>query len=51
MFDCHCDLLTYIYVNRNNITKIKKVCNSIYNKDNIKGAIFNLFYMSKQEME
>ena len=51
MFDCHCDLLTYIYVNRNNISKIKKVCNSIYNKDNINGAIFNLFYMSKQEMK
>lgn len=51
MFDCHCDLLTYIYTNRNNIEKIKKVCNTIYNKENINGAIFNLFFMSEQEMK
>lgn len=51
MFDCHCDLLTYIYMNRNDVEKIKKICNSIYNNKNIKGAIFNLFFMSKQEMQ
>lgn len=51
MFDCHCDLLTYIYTNRNNIEKIKNVCNTIYNRENINGAIFNLFFMSKQEMK
>lgn len=51
MFDCHCDLLTYIYTNRNNIEKIKDVCNTIYNKENINGAIFNLFFMNKQEMK
>ena len=51
MFDLHCDLLTYIYINRNNIEKIKKICNSIYNEKNINRAIFNLFFMSKQEMK
>lgn len=51
MFDCHCDLLTYIYTNKNNIEKIKKVCNTIYNKENINGAIFNLFFMNEQEMK
>ena len=51
MFDCHCDLLTYIYTNRKNIGKIKRVCNTIYNKENINGAIFNLFFMSEQEMK
>ena len=51
MFDCHCDLLTYIYTNRKNVEKIKKVCNTIYNKENINGAIFNLFFMSEQEMK
>ena len=51
MFDCHCDLLTYIYTNRKDIEKIKKICNIIYNKENINGAIFNLFFMSEQEMK
>lgn len=51
MFDCHCDLLTYIYINRNNIPKIKKTINIIYNKKNITGAIFNLFFMSPEEMK
>lgn len=51
MFDCHCDLLTYIYVNRNNIKKIKEKCKLIYNKNNIIGAIFNLFFMSEEEMK
>lgn len=50
MFDCHCDLLTYIYINRNNIEKIKEIINSIYNKNNINGAIFNLFFMNEKQM-
>lgn len=49
MFDCHYDLLTYIYSNRDNIPEIKKHCNNIFN-NNITGGIFNLFYMSPQEM-
>lgn len=51
MFDCHADLLTYVYINRNDIQKIRKVCYKIYNEKNINGAIFNLFFMSEIEME
>jgi len=50
MFDLHYDLLTYIYMNKNNLKKVKKYCEKIF-KDNIVGGIFNLFYMSPQEME
>ena len=50
MFDCHYDLLTYIYMNRNNLGKVKKHCKKIF-KNNIKGGIFNLFYMSPREMK
>lgn len=50
MFDLHYDLLTYIYINRNDIKKIKKHCKNIF-KNNLTGGIFNLFYMSKQEMQ
>ncbi len=50
MFDCHYDLLTYIYVNRNNLKEVKRYCKKIF-KDNITGGIFNLFYMSPQEMK
>lgn len=50
MFDLHYDLLTYIYINRNNINIIKKHCKKIF-KNNITGGIFNLFYMTKKEMK
>ena len=50
MYDLHYDLLTYIYMNRNNINKVKRHCKRIF-KNNITGGIFNLFYMSKQEMK
>lgn len=50
MFDCHYDLLTYIYMNKNNLKGVKKHCKKIF-KDNIIGGIFNLFYMSLQEMK
>ena len=50
MFDCHYDLLTYIYINRENLNKVKKHCNKIF-KNNITGGIFNLFYMSPKEMK
>lgn len=49
MYDCHYDLLTYIYINRHNLREVKEHCNKIF-KDNIEGGIFNLFYMSHQEM-
>lgn len=50
MYDCHYDLLTYIYIKKNNLKTVKEHCNKIF-KNNIKGGIFNLFYMSEQEME
>lgn len=50
MFDFHYDLLSYIYMNKNNIKKIKRHCNKIF-KNNITGGIFNLFYMTKEEMK
>lgn len=50
MFDCHYDLLTYIYMNKNNLKEVKKHLKKIF-KDNITGGIFNLFYMSYVEME
>ena len=50
MYDCHYDLLTYIFMNRNNLEKVKKHCEEIF-RNNIEGGIFNLFYMSKEEMQ
>lgn len=50
MYDCHYDLLTYIYINRNDLKEVKDYCQKIF-KNNIKGGIFNLFYMSEQEMQ
>ena len=50
MFDCHYDLLTYIYMNRKRLSKVKKHCNKIF-KNNITGGVFNLFYMSPREMK
>ena len=50
MFDLHYDLLTYIYMSKNNLKKVKKYCEKIFN-DNIIGGIFNLFYMSSKEMK
>ena len=50
MFDCHYDLLTYIYMNKNDLRKEKKYCNKIF-KNNISGGIFNLFYMTPEQMK
>lgn len=50
MFDCHYDLLTYVYINRDNLKEVKKHCKKIF-KNNITGGIFNLFYMSPIEMK
>ena len=50
MFDCHNDLLTYIYQKRNNVKFLQEYCSNIYNSNNITGAIFNLFFMSPEEM-
>lgn len=51
MFDCHYDLLTHIYMKKNDISYIKNYCKKVYRKDNITGGIFNLFYMSPEEMK
>ena len=50
MFDCHYDLLTYIYMNRKNLNEVISHCRKIFD-NNIKGGIFNLFYMSCNEMK
>ena len=50
MFDCHYDLLTYIYMNRRNLRPVISHCRKIFN-NNITGGIFNLFYMSEKEMQ
>ena len=50
MFDLHYDLLTYIYMNKNNLKEVKEHSEKIF-KDNITGGIFNLFYMSPKEMK
>ncbi len=50
MYDLHYDLLTYILMNKNNLSKVKKHCEEIF-KNNIRGGIFNLFYMSPKEMK
>ncbi len=50
MFDCHYDLLTHIYMNKNNLEEVKKYCRKIFD-NNITGGIFNLFYMSQEEMK
>ena len=51
MYDFHYDLLTYIYINKNNLSEVKKHCKKIFNKNNITGGIFNLFYMTEEEMK
>ena len=50
MFDLHYDLLTYILMNKNNLTEVKKHCKEMFD-NNIIGGIFNLFYMSPKEMK
>ena len=51
MFDYHYDLLTEVYLNRNNLQFLKQKYKIAYNKENITGGIFNLFFMSEKEME
>lgn len=51
MFDYHYDLLTEVYLNKNNIQKLKEYYKKVYTKNNITGGIFNLFFMSEKEME
>lgn len=51
MFDLHYDLLTQVYINKDNVAELKNNFNKIYNEKNIIGGIFNLFYMSPNEMK
>lgn len=51
MFDLHYDLLTQIYINKEEITYLKEYFKEVYNNQNIIGGIFNLFYMSPKEMK
>lgn len=51
MFDYHYDLLTNVYMNRCRPQKMKEYYKKIYNRNNITGGIFNLFFMSEKEMK
>lgn len=51
MYDCHYDLLTYILMKKEEKVFLQNYCERIYNKDNITGGIFNMFYMTEQEMK
>lgn len=51
MFDCHYDLLTIILMNKYSKEKVRKYFKKIFNSKNIIGGIFNLFYMSYDEMQ
>lgn len=51
MFDYHYDLLTEVYLNKDNLQKLKERYIKAYNKNNLTGGIFNLFFMSEKEME
>lgn len=51
MFDLHYDLLTQIYINKEEITYLKEYFKEVYNNQNIIGGIFNLFYMLPKEMK
>lgn len=51
MFDLHYDLLTQVYINRENTKYLKEDFKKVYNEKNITGGIFNLFYMSPKEMK
>ena len=50
MYDGHYDLLTYIFKKRKNLRIVKGYCDNIF-KHGINGGIFNLFYMSEEEMK
>lgn len=49
--DAHYDLLTVIYMLRNNTIKIKELCEKIYRDDNVTHGILNLFFMNQKEMK
>lgn len=51
MIDCHYDLLTHILMKKDEKDYVKKYCKRVYRRNNITGGIFNLFYMTKEEME
>lgn len=51
MIDCHYDLLTHILMKKDEKSFLKEYCNKVYKMENITGGIFNLFYMTKQEMK
>ena len=56
MYDVHYDLLTILYSNfleyndKKDINKALNICKKIYNDNNIKGGIINLYFMNDYEM-
>lgn len=51
MFDCHYDLLTIILMYKHNKDWLESYFKEVYNSNNITGGIFNLFYMTYNEMK
>lgn len=51
MFDLHYDLLTQIYINKEEVAYLKEYFKKVYNNQNIIGGVFNLFYMLSKEMK
>ncbi len=51
MFDLHYDLLTHILIRKNDKRGLKEYFYNVYNSNNITGGIFNLFYMTPEEMK
>lgn len=51
MFDCHFDLLMYIYMCKKDISEVKEYCEKVYRKDNITGGVFNFYYTDANSME
>jgi len=51
MFDAHYDMLSYILIKKNDVKFLKKYSREVFNRNNIIGGIFNLFYMNVSEMK
>lgn len=51
IYDSHYDLLTYILMKKDNPKFLVKLCNDLYNTNNIIGGIINTYYMPPLDME
>lgn len=51
MFDSHYDLLTVVLMYKYKKEWLKEYFKQVFNNENITGGIFNLFYMTYEEMK